>query len=701
MGMPIPEEWGGAGGDTLSYAIAVEELARIDSSVAITVAAHTRSARCRSCSSAREEQSRSGCPISRPGESSQPSASPSRARARTRARPGRRARAARRRVGDQRLEDVHHERGHGHHRLRDDHRRHRRRRDLEHHRPERHPRLRDLGADAEDGLAGVRHAGALVPGLRVPEANLLGPRGEGLPPVPRDPRRRPHLGRRDGRRPRAGRFDLAAAYAQGAGAVRSADREVPGGAVRSSPTWPRDRRRAAASSTRPRGSRTRAEPFAQEAAMAKLYTGEVSNRVVELALQIHGGYGFMDEFAISRLYRDQKILEIGEGTNEVQRMVIAKHSACRPRELRSRAALVASAAMFLRQFVDDDLGCASYLIGDEEAGEAVVVDPAFAIEPFLAEAEREGRADRARPRDAHARRPRLRPRPARARARSARRGPPRRGRRLPERAARGRGRDRGRQRRGPHAAHARPPPGALLLPRRRRRAADRRLAVRRRRRAAGPRRRAHARAPRASSTASTGSLELPDDVAVSRARRGLALRRRHERRARVDDRAGAPLQCRARPRHASRSSSPTRVPSHAAAAEHGAHRRRSTAGRSSGLRRRSSRCTATARLVLDVRDADAFAAGHVKGAVSVPVVGVVVRDEGRLLPPPDRARSRSTPTSPAQARPPRPRLHAVGFFDLAGYLVEPRRHRGGWSRWRSTSSSGSSRRGSRGSDRRA
>ena len=66
-------------------------------------------------------------------------------------------------------------------------------------------------------------------------------------------------------------------------------------------------------------------PFAQEAAMAKLYTGELANRVVNSALQIHGGYGFMDEFAISRLYRDQKILEIGEGTNEVQRMVIARH----------------------------------------------------------------------------------------------------------------------------------------------------------------------------------------------------------------------------------------------------------------------------------------------------------------------------------------------------------------------------------------
>ena len=61
------------------------------------------------------------------------------------------------------------------------------------------------------------------------------------------------------------------------------------------------------------------------AAQAKLYTGLLSNRVVNAALQIHGGYGFMEEFAISRLYRDQKILEIGEGTNEVQRMVIARH----------------------------------------------------------------------------------------------------------------------------------------------------------------------------------------------------------------------------------------------------------------------------------------------------------------------------------------------------------------------------------------
>jgi butyryl-CoA dehydrogenase len=64
--------------------------------------------------------------------------------------------------------------------------------------------------------------------------------------------------------------------------------------------------------------------FAQSASLAKLYAGEVSRRVVNEAVQIHGGYGFMDEYPVSRMYRDQKINEIGEGTNEVQRLVIAR-----------------------------------------------------------------------------------------------------------------------------------------------------------------------------------------------------------------------------------------------------------------------------------------------------------------------------------------------------------------------------------------
>jgi len=64
--------------------------------------------------------------------------------------------------------------------------------------------------------------------------------------------------------------------------------------------------------------------FGMTASLAKLYSGEVSRRVVNEAVQIHGGYGFMDEYPVSRMYRDQKINEIGEGTNEVQRLVIAR-----------------------------------------------------------------------------------------------------------------------------------------------------------------------------------------------------------------------------------------------------------------------------------------------------------------------------------------------------------------------------------------
>jgi butyryl-CoA dehydrogenase len=64
--------------------------------------------------------------------------------------------------------------------------------------------------------------------------------------------------------------------------------------------------------------------YVMTASLAKLYSGEVSRRVVNEAVQIHGGYGFMDEYPVSRMYRDQKINEIGEGTNEVQRLVIAR-----------------------------------------------------------------------------------------------------------------------------------------------------------------------------------------------------------------------------------------------------------------------------------------------------------------------------------------------------------------------------------------
>jgi short/branched chain acyl-CoA dehydrogenase len=65
-------------------------------------------------------------------------------------------------------------------------------------------------------------------------------------------------------------------------------------------------------------------PFAQEAAMAKLYTSEVANRAASASVQIHGGYGYIRESAISRFYADAKVLEIGEGTSEIQRNVISR-----------------------------------------------------------------------------------------------------------------------------------------------------------------------------------------------------------------------------------------------------------------------------------------------------------------------------------------------------------------------------------------
>ncbi|MDB1086828.1 acyl-CoA dehydrogenase family protein [Streptomyces sp. ACA25] len=69
---------------------------------------------------------------------------------------------------------------------------------------------------------------------------------------------------------------------------------------------------------------TAGEPFKKEAAIAKLYSSEIAVTNAREATQIHGGYGFMNEYPVARMWRDSKILEIGEGTSEVQRMLIAR-----------------------------------------------------------------------------------------------------------------------------------------------------------------------------------------------------------------------------------------------------------------------------------------------------------------------------------------------------------------------------------------
>jgi alkylation response protein AidB-like acyl-CoA dehydrogenase len=69
-------------------------------------------------------------------------------------------------------------------------------------------------------------------------------------------------------------------------------------------------------------------PFDRQAAMAKLLASELAVRAASEAVQIHGGYGYMHEYPVSRFYCDAKVLEIGEGTNEIQRVVIARHLGC-------------------------------------------------------------------------------------------------------------------------------------------------------------------------------------------------------------------------------------------------------------------------------------------------------------------------------------------------------------------------------------
>ena len=66
------------------------------------------------------------------------------------------------------------------------------------------------------------------------------------------------------------------------------------------------------------------ENIVKEAAMAKLYTSELAMRLTTEAIQIHGGFGYIREYNVERFFRDSKILEIGEGTSEVQRIIISR-----------------------------------------------------------------------------------------------------------------------------------------------------------------------------------------------------------------------------------------------------------------------------------------------------------------------------------------------------------------------------------------
>jgi alkylation response protein AidB-like acyl-CoA dehydrogenase len=120
-----------------------------------------------------------------------------------------------------------------------------------------------------------------------------------------------------------GCVDESVKYAKEREAVRQADRQEPGHRLQ-------DRPDGGAGARRPHRLLRRAAkmlaglPFKKEAAIAKLVSSEAAMDNARDACQVHGGYGFMNEYPVARQYRDSKILEIGEGTSEVQLMLVAR-----------------------------------------------------------------------------------------------------------------------------------------------------------------------------------------------------------------------------------------------------------------------------------------------------------------------------------------------------------------------------------------
>jgi short-chain 2-methylacyl-CoA dehydrogenase len=330
MGIPFPEEYGGGGGDTLAYALAVEELTRIDSSVAITLCAHTSLGTQPVYLFGSEEQKREWLPQLCSGEKlgafglTEPEAGSDAGNTRTRARledgewvvngakqfitnagtdisgmvcitavtgdPSADA-------GQREISNVIVANGTPGY--------------------EQGEPYRKMGWNASDTRP------LTFSDCRVPQENLLGPRGQGF---------KQFLHILD-----IGRIGVAAmgvGLAQGAldeALSYAKERKAFGKSISK---FQAIQGKLADMSTEIAAARLLVYKAAREkdakrnftltAAQAKLKTGRLAVRCAEEAVQIHGGYGFIEEYPVCRFYRDAKILTIGEGTDEVQQMVIAR-----------------------------------------------------------------------------------------------------------------------------------------------------------------------------------------------------------------------------------------------------------------------------------------------------------------------------------------------------------------------------------------
>jgi short/branched chain acyl-CoA dehydrogenase len=329
MGIPFPEEYGGGGADTLTYALAVEELARVDSSVCITMAAHTSLGTMPIWLWGSDEQKSEWMPVLASGQKlaafglTEPEAGSDAGNVRTSAKLD----------GDEWVIDG------------------------------AKQFITNAGTDitgcvtitASTGNGSGEISNIIVPNgtpgyepgepyrkmgwnasdtrpltfdnARVPESNLLGPRGMGF---------KQFLQILDG-----GRIGVAA---MGVGVAQGAlDEALKYAKERQAFGQPISKFQAiqakiadissAIEATRLLVYRAaiekdRGENFTLTAAQAKLLSGRLAVRATEEAVQIHGGYGYIEEYPVCRFYRDAKILTIGEGTDEVQQMVIARQLGC-------------------------------------------------------------------------------------------------------------------------------------------------------------------------------------------------------------------------------------------------------------------------------------------------------------------------------------------------------------------------------------
>jgi short-chain 2-methylacyl-CoA dehydrogenase len=327
MGIPFPEEYGGGGADTLSYVLAVEELARVDSSVCITMAAHTSLGTMPIHMWGSGEQKDEWLPELCNGRRlaafglTEPEAGSDAGNTRTRAAledgewvidgakqfitnagtdiSGCVTITAR--TGEREISNLIVPNGTPGY--------------------ESGEPYRKMGWNASDTRP------LSFDGCRVPESNLLGRRGDGF---------KNFLHILDGGR--IGVSAMGVGLAQGAldeALAYAKERRAFGQPISK---YQAIQAKLADVSAEIEAARLltyraallkdRGEPFTLVAAQAKLKTGRLAVRATEEAVQIHGGYGYIEEYPVCRFYRDAKILTIGEGTDEVQQMVIARELGC-------------------------------------------------------------------------------------------------------------------------------------------------------------------------------------------------------------------------------------------------------------------------------------------------------------------------------------------------------------------------------------